>query len=199
MCGRYALFSVDLLRNLGVELPQGLPPARYNIAPTQRIAIRRKESLEPARWGLIPHWKKTLDGPPLFNARVETVAEKPSFRDAYQSGRCVVPMDGYYEWKDSQPHFVTGPDGLLWAAGLWASGLGQLSATVVTAAATEEMEWLHHRQPKFLLPDEVQAWLAGADLGGPTSVRGLSTYPVDKAVGNVRNDYPGLIEPVDKS
>ena len=218
MCGRFVLFTESLLDEVGqwesvteVHAPEGLPPARYNIAPTQQIAIVRVEEsvarVEPARWGLIPHWKKDLDGPPLFNARAETVASKPSFRDAFKAQRGVIPLDGYYEWKadeDSagsgkgkpkkQPYYVTGPEGMLWAAGLWATGMDRLSATMVTTAATEEMEWLHHRLPKFLTSEEIGPWLAGEELLEPSSVRGFATQPADPAVGNVRNDYAELID-----
>ncbi|OFP61933.1 hypothetical protein HMPREF2978_02165 [Corynebacterium sp. HMSC074C01] len=212
MCGRFVLFTESLLEEIGawesiteVHAPEGLPPARYNIAPTQPIAIVRVAEetarVEPARWGLIPHWKKDLDGPLLFNARAETVAQKPSFRDAFKAQRCVIPLDGYYEWKagedkkaKKQPYYVTGPDGLLWAAGLWATGMDRLSATMVTTDATEEMAWLHHRLPKFLSTEEIAPWLAGEALLEPSSVRGFQARPADPAVGNVRNDYAELID-----
>lgn len=211
MCGRFVLFTESLLDEVGewesiteVHAPEGLPPARYNIAPTQPVAIVRVEDttarVEPARWGLLPHWKKDLDGPPLFNARAETVAKKPSFRDAFKAQRCVIPLDGYYEWKagdnpkaKKQPFYVTGPEGLLWAAGLWATGVDRLSATMVTTEATEEMAWLHHRLPKFLRREEIAPWLAGEALLEPSSVEGFNACPADPAVGNVRNDYPELI------
>ena len=205
------MFSESLLAAVGdwpgieeVHAPQGLPPARYNIAPTQPIAVVRVQEsvarVEPARWGLIPHWKKDLNGPPLFNARAETVATKPSFREAFARNRCIIPLDGYYEWKagddpkaKKQPYYVTGPEGLLWAAGLWATGVDRLSATMVTTEATEEMAWLHHRLPKFLCREEIAPWLAGEALLEPSSVEGFNARPADPAVGNVRNDYPELI------
>lgn len=224
MCGRFVLFTAgggtDLYDGQGlldlvgqwegveeVHAPAGLPPARYNVAPTQQIPIIRRAAdavrsetlllVEPARWGLLPHWKKDLDGPPLFNARAETVATKPSFRDAFKKGRCIIPLDGYYEWHDDgtgkSPYYVTGPEGMLWAAGLWAIGLDQLSATMVTTEATEEMAWLHGRLPKFLAANEIGAWLDGEPLLEPTSLRGFVVRRADKAVGNVRNDYPELI------
>ena len=211
MCGRFVLFTESLLEDIGewesiteVHAPEGLPPARYNIAPTQPVAIVRVEEnsarVDPARWGLLPHWKKDLDGPPLFNARAETVATKPSFRDAFKAQRCVIPLDGYYEWKagdepkaKKQPYYVTGPDGLLWAAGLWATGMDRLSATMVTTEATEEMAWLHGRLPKFLTKDEIAPWLAGEALLDPSAVKGFNARPADPAVGNVRNDYAELI------
>ena len=211
MCGRFVLFTESLLDEVGewesiteVHAPEGLPPARYNIAPTQPVAIVRVEDttalVRRARWGLLPHWKKDLDGPPLFNARAETVAKKPSFRDAFKAQRCVIPLDGYYEWKagddpkaKKQPYYVTGPEGLLWAAGLWATGMDRLSATMVTTEATEEMAWLHHRLPKFLRKEEIAPWLAGEALLEPSTVEGFNARPADPAVGNVRNDYAELI------
>ncbi|MDO5032095.1 SOS response-associated peptidase [Corynebacterium sp.] len=218
MCGRFVLFSESLAQEVAgwedieeVQTPEGLPPARYNIAPTQPIAIVRVQEaiarVEPARWGLLPHWKKNLDGPPLFNARAETVATKPSFRTAFARNRCVIPLDGYYEWHaqepeeggkpTKQPYYVTGPEGMLWAAGLWDTGADRLSATMLTTAATEEMAWLHHRLPKFLTQEEIAPWLAGEALTEPSSVRGFHWVPADPAVGNVRNDYPELIEPAE--
>lgn len=217
MCGRFVLFSETLSADVAqwpgierVDAPAGLPPARYNIAPTQPVAtIRVAEtfaSIEPAHWGLIPHWKKDIDGPPLFNARAETVASKPSFRDAFKKGRCIIPLDGYYEWHDDgtgkKPYYVTGPEGMLWAAGLWAEttladGSFVYSCTMVTTAATEEMAWLHGRLPKFLSIEEIPAWLdpdnREPQLLEPTTLRGFHTRIAATEVGNVRNDYPGLI------
>lgn len=218
MCGRFVLFTTAeaLLSAAGalidapgrsLHAPVGTPGPRYNIAPTQVIPIMRFHSptealLEPARWGLLPHWKKDLTGPPLFNARAETVAEKPSFRTAFKAQRCIIPLDGYYEWKDKVPHFVRRTDGkLLWAAGLCSTGLDQLSATMVTTAAVGEMVHLHDRLPRFLDHDEVEQWLLGSaedatELLHPASdelVASLRISEADKAVGNVRNDYPELI------
>ncbi|MFS8937403.1 SOS response-associated peptidase [Corynebacterium sp. c25Ua_89] len=218
MCGRFVLFSESLLAAVGdwpgieeVHAPQGLPPTRYNIAPTQPIAVVRVQEsvarVEPARWGLIPHWKKDLDGPPLFNARAETVATKPSFREAFARNRCIIPLDGYYEWKadlpspgggtkvkgKKTPYYVTGPEGMLFAAGLWSPGQDRLSATMITTEATEEMAWLHGRLPKFLRQEEIEPWLAGEPLLEPSTVTGFQARPADPAVGNVRNDYAELI------
>lgn len=189
---------------LPVRAPHGTPGARYNIAPTMiipivRLSPDRSEALvEPARWGLLPHWKKDVSGPPLFNARAETVAEKPSFRDAYRRNRCVIPLNGYYEWHDKQPHYVRPESGeLLWAAGLWATGVEQLSTTMITTDSVEPLAWLHHRLPRFLSQEEIGPWLDGAtDLlhpSPPELVAGLLVTPADSAVGNVRNDYPELI------
>ncbi|MEJ5928407.1 SOS response-associated peptidase [Corynebacterium sp. H128] len=215
MCGRFVLFTtgeslLDAVARavqepgLAVRAPQGTPGPRYNIAPTQviplvRLAADRSEILlEPARWGLIPRWKKDDSGPPLFNARAETVAQKPSFRDAYASGRCILPLDGYYEWHEKRPHFVRPATGdMLWAAGLWASGQNRLSTTMITTAAVEPLSWLHHRLPRFLSNAEIVPWLAGSgELLHPSStelLNGLEVTEADPAVGNVRNDCPELI------
>lgn len=189
--------------------PDGTPPARYNIAPTQQAALVRIDGaaaqLDAARWALLPHWKKDEKGPPLFNARAETVREKPSFRDAFKNQRGVMPLDGYYEWDENKrPWYVTPPEGeMLWAAALWATGLGQLSTTMITTDSAEPIDWLHHRLPRFLTTDEIRQWCEGAPEEAaellhttPAGLReSLSWREADKSVGNVRNDYPELIDP----
>ena len=269
MCGRFALFTTsDPLLHAAADIapygellaPHGTPSERYNIAPTQKIAIVRpgqvtgpgmkegagrttgtgvKEGagqttgtgvgiLEPARWGLFPHWKKDEKGPTLFNTRAETVAEKASFRDAFKKTRCIIPMDGYYEWhtqgKTKTPYFVhlpaegdangedsaggvvAGNSPLMWAAGLYSFGLDQLSATIITTDSLAPIDWLHDRMPRFLTRDEVEQWLVGdaddaKELLHPTpdELRGrFVTTEVDSRVGNVRNDSADLLRPVDK-
>lgn len=193
--------------------PEGTPPPRYNIAPTTQVALVRLDAgtarLDPARWALLPHWKKDEKGPPLFNARAETVREKPSFRDAFKHGRAIMPLDGYYEWhtaedsKTKTPYFVHLPEGeMLYAAALWATGLDTLSCTMITTDSTEPIEWLHHRLPRFLTADEIRQWCEGtpdeaAELlhTTPAELRDrLEWQEADKAVGSVRNDYPELID-----
>ena len=216
MCGRFVLFTTgeDLLEEVGtlpgaqpVSAPDGTPPARWNIAPTQQVALVRfgeeGSRLDAARWGLFPSWKKDETGPPLFNARGETVAEKPSFRSAFTSRRGLMVLDGYYEWKQEdgqkKPYYVTPSEGLLYAAALWDTGLDRLSTTMVTTEAAPEMEWLHHRLPLFLLPAEVEQWVSGTpeealELVHPSRVAPeLRAREAAREVGNVRNDYPELI------
>lgn len=213
MCGRFVLFTTgdslidatEIALDRSVVAPQGTPGPRYNLAPTQIIPIvrpREEMLLEPARWGLFPHWKKDDSGPPLFNARGETVAEKPSFRDAFKQQRCLIPMDGYYEWHDKKPHFVSLGDELMWAAGLWSTGLDQMSATMVTTESVEPIAWLHNRLPRFLEHDELEQWLFGTaeeakEMLHPVSqewVKRLSVREVSSDVGNVRNDHAGLLD-----
>ncbi len=216
MCGRFVLFTSgqDLIDEVGllpgittVDAPDGTPPPRYNIAPTQQVPLIRiangSARIDAARWGLLPTWKKDETGPPLFNARGETVAEKPSFRSAFKARRGLMVLDGYYEWKQNesgkQPYFVRPTDGLLYAAALWDTGLDRLSTTMVTTDATENMAWLHHRLPLFLRRDEIRQWVEGTpeealDLVHPSRV--AETFQWTEAaqeVGNVRNDYAALM------
>lgn len=216
MCGRFVLFTSgqDLIDVVGelpgvatVDAPDGTPPPRYNVAPTQQVPLIRfagdTARLDPARWGLLPSWKKDDSGPPLFNARGETVAEKPSFRSAFKARRGLMVLDGYYEWKQNesgkQPYFVRPADGLLYAAALWDTGLDRLSTTMVTTDATENMAWLHHRLPLFLCRDEIRTWVEGTpeealELVHPSRVaETLEWNEADQEVGNVRNDYVELM------
>jgi putative SOS response-associated peptidase YedK len=128
MCGRYVIAksALEIAEDLGAELPVSFETVSYNIAPTHTVPIAVERELEgipvreihPARFGLIPHWAKQLTDP-LFNARIETVLEKPSFRDAAVKKRCVVPASGYYEWdSDKQPLYIHGP-GLIYFAGIY--------------------------------------------------------------------------------
>lgn len=215
MCGRFVLFTTgdDLLEEVGglpgvtaVEAPDGTPPPRYNIAPTQQVPLIRFEEhtalVDAARWGLFPSWKKDDSGPPLFNARGETVAEKPSFRSAFTSRRGLMVLDGYYEWKkegdDKQPYYVRPEEGLLYAAALWDTGLSRLSTTMVTTEATDNMAWLHHRLPLFLREDEIRTWVDGTpeealELVRPSRVAERFVWnEAAQEVGNVRNDYAEL-------
>lgn len=218
MCGRFVLFTTgdDLVAEVAtlpgvdsVQAPDGTPPARYNIAPTNQVPLIRiaehEALIDAARWGLLPSWKKDDTGPPLFNARGETVAEKPSFRSAFKSRRGLMVLDGYYEWKQTesgkQPYYVRPEEGLLYAAALWDTGLDRLSTTMVTTEATDNMAWLHHRLPLFLARDEIEQWVSGTpeeamELLHPSRVAGTFQWnEAAREVGNVHNDYAELISP----
>ncbi|MCQ4611643.1 MULTISPECIES: SOS response-associated peptidase [unclassified Corynebacterium] len=215
MCGRFVLFSTgeQLLGFVGslpgvreVVAPDGTPPARYNVAPTHQVPIVRfhehEALVQAARWGLLPSWKRDDSGPPLFNARGETVAEKPSFRSAMRSQRGIMLLDGYYEWHEKQPYYVTPESGMLVAAALWDTGANRLSTTMVTTDAAERIAWLHHRLPLFLLPEEIEQWTQGTaeeaqELISPSrAAPQLQWHAVGREVGNVRNDSPELIQPI---
>lgn len=212
MCGRFVLFTTghDLVEAVSqlpgvtdVATPDGTPPPRYNIAPTNQVPlIRIAESaaqIDSARWGLLPTWKKDEDGPPLFNARGETVAEKPSFRAAFKERRGLMVLDGYYEWHEKKPYFVAPAEGLLYAAALWETGLDKLSTTMVTTESHGDIAWLHHRLPLFLREDEVEQWVSGTpeealELVAPSRrANDLLWRPAAQEVGNVRNEYAELV------
>ena len=216
MCGRFVLFTSgdDLTQAVAelpgvsaVEAPDGTPPPRYNIAPTQQVPLIRVAGsdarIDAARWGLLPTWKKDETGAPLFNARGETVAEKPSFRSAFKARRGLMVLDGYYEWRQTengkQPYFVRPEDGMLFAAALWETGLDRLSTTMVTTEAAENMAWLHHRLPLFLRRSEIRQWVEGTpeealELVHPSRVAETLVWnEAAQEVGNTRNDYAELM------
>ncbi|RKS71402.1 putative SOS response-associated peptidase YedK [Motilibacter peucedani] len=181
--------------------------------PAQRL-------LRPVRWGLVPSWARDAKGGArLINARAETVAQKPAFRAAFAARRCLLPADGYFEWYATetggrQPYYISRPDGApLAMAGLyelWRDPAGGpeaplvWSATVITTTATDELGHIHDRSPVLLERADWARWLdpgAGADPGltgllVPPGPGVLRAWPVDAAVGNVRNNRPELVEPL---
>jgi putative SOS response-associated peptidase YedK len=234
MCGRFALITppVRLARYFQATLDDGVEPEQrpsWNVAPTTSVlgvTARRTDgaeelarALSPFRWGLIPSWAKdTASGNRLFNARSETVATKPSFRDAFKARRIIVPADGFYEWHTTsggkQPHYFTRADGEPFAfAGLsewWRDKNGPdggpaiRSCTIITTAAGPDMDGIHDRMPVILDPATFDVWLdpENDDTDELTSL--LRAAPdgtvrhhlVGTAVGNVRNDDDTLIEPM---
>jgi putative SOS response-associated peptidase YedK len=195
--------------------------ASWNIAPTQELGTVildpqvKGRALRMMKWGLIPSWSKE---PKMlgatFNARAETVEEKPSFRGAWRAGRrCLLVVDGFYEWRksDKKPFTIArAGGGLLAMAGLWELWRSQsgpetvVSCTVLTTVANDAMADLHDRMPVILSPEDWPVWL-GEQPADPEALRALlspcpsaelSIWEVDKAVGNVRNDGPHLAEKV---
>lgn len=218
MCGRYSLTTpVAALRDLfGFSARPNLAP-RYNIAPTQEVAVVRLASgsggrqLVMLRWGLIPSWARDLaTGSPLINARAETAAEKPAFRSAFRHRRCLVLADGFYEWKASeggpkQPWRITRADGAVFAfAGLWEhwetpDGEAVESCAIVTTEAAPAIGHIHSRMPVILAPGGLDAWLAGSPSDAGALLHpyegSLDARPVSRRINNVRNDDASLIEP----
>lgn len=221
MCGRYAAaadqaelietYDIDLITD---EAAAELSVPRYNIAPTDRVlsiierSAEQRRELLGMRWGLVPSWSRKPPSRPLINARVETVAEKPSFRSAFAKRRCLLPATGYYEWRQQggarQPFFIRSSDLTTMAfAGIyefWRAETGWLVSTaMITNQATDESGWLHDRMP--MVVTDPQAWLADDTsineaqslLESPSQ---LTIYPVSTAVGKVANDWPELIEPI---
>jgi putative SOS response-associated peptidase YedK len=216
MCGRYALHSnpdvVALMFSLS-EVPAYQP--RYNIAPTSQVLVVRQEGelrgAAMVKWGLVPRWAKDPSiGAKMNNARAETVAEKPSFREAYRKRRCLIPADGYYEWKLEhglkQPYYITPSSGGLFAfAGLWEQWQDPHrsleTCAIITTDANEKMAVVHERMPVIVPPGEYSAWLSGESYEKvalrPCPDAAIDIRRVSRAVNNARNDLPELIEPED--
>ena len=202
MCGRYALHSnpevVALLFGLS-EVPAYT--ARYNIAPTAQVLIVKQNEAAVVRWGLVPHWAKDPSiGARMNNARGETVAEKPSFREAFRKRRCLIPANGFYEWKLEnglkQPYYISPSGGALFAfAGLWEQWNDLLTCTVITTDANDKMAQVADRMPVIVSPAEYSEWLSGAELplrACPDSA--IDVRRVGREVNNARHDVPSLIE-----
>ena len=182
MCGRFtqAYTWTDVHTFLNVFGAARNLRARYNVAPTTMVDVVRldaegRREIVAMRWGLVPFfWKKTIkEVPATFNARAETVHEKPMFRDAFKRRRCIIPASGFFEWTDEpdgkQPHFFSAADGapILGFAGLWdrwrdpATGDELLSCTLIVSGASEWMEIYHDRMPVLLAEKDFDGWLSG--------------------------------------
>ncbi len=218
MCGRYALSSpVESLEAQFEAEARALLTPRYNIAPTTPVPVVRNGG--PGRvivlqhWGLIPSWSKDpAMGARMANARGETVVEKPSFRGPFRRNRCIIPADGFYEWRagtPKQPFCIRlAGGGLLGFAGLWDHWEGPDGAvdscTIITTSANGAMAPIHDRMPVILAPEDYARWLDPAtpaealrELLRPCPDAWLQLAPVSTRVGNVRNDDPDLMEPID--
>ncbi len=193
---------------------------RYNIAPTQPVPVIRQNPTQPRRelslmrWGLIPSWVKSLSGPPMINARSETAATTPAFRDPLRSRRCLIPADGFYEWQKSagakQPFCFEINDGELFAfAGLWdrwkdQSGQWVRSCSILTTTPNTVTSAVHDRMPVILDRDSYDQWLDPgmtnietlSNLLKPIDPLAMRCYPVSARVNHVVNDDEGCSTPV---
>ena len=223
MCGRFTLTDPDPARiraRFGLdESAKVEEEPRYNIAPTDPVlAVRPNEQggreLGRLRWGLIPgRWAERRSGPPLINARAETLERQPAFAESFRERRCLIPADGFYEWRDGEsgktPVWISVAGGGLFAfAGIWAArpsrdGAGALhSCAIVTCEPNELIRPIHDRMPVVLMPDAEARWLepgAGeeemASLLSPAPKDLLVAREVVDAVNDVREDGPHLLEP----
>jgi putative SOS response-associated peptidase YedK len=223
MCGRFAGFrSLDEMKNyFPIDKAACEAISNYNVAPSQEVlAIAKYEGenwLVKFHWGLVPFWAKdTSIGNRMINARSETVAEKPSFRNAFKKRRCLILADGFYEWKGEkgrkQPLFITPPDRKPFAfAGLWETWNNQdkdtvyKSCTIITTAASESMRDIHHRMPVILKPPAYESWLDPENQDAAALNRILQKeivtelvgHPVSKQVNSTRNNDASCIESVE--
>ena len=220
MCGRYSLTreGEEIATLFRLDVPPGIAP-RYNIAPAQPLGavIQNRDTgrieWRHLHWGLIPTWAKDPSiGQRLINARSETAARKPSFRSAIRYRRCLVPADGFYEWKKQgggkQPHHITLADNSLFAfAGLWEhwqSGGGEEieSCTILTTTPNELMRTIHNRMPVMLAPEDHAGWLDPnkqdasevVELLRPFPAELMMARPVGTYVNNPRNEGPRCLE-----
>jgi putative SOS response-associated peptidase YedK len=223
MCGRFTqTFSnsdIESAFNLA-NVPEIEP--RYNIAPTQQVAtILRSDpesdrEFKELRWGLIPSWAKDSKmGAKLINARAETIAEKPSFRSAFQRRRCLILASGFYEWQRQdnrkQPFYIQLKDSQPFAfAGLWSTwqpidGEAMNTCTIITTEANEVMQPIHDRMPVILESENYDLWLDPTvqkpeflqSLLTPINSGKLKTYPVSTKVNNPRNDSSECLESIE--
>ena len=215
MCGRYTLaIPLDQLVDhfQGIDIPYPLEP-RYNIAPTQNIlAIRAQRVPVMLRWGLIPHWSKDASiGNRMINARAETVAEKPSFKSALKSRRCLIPADGFYEWKregkTKQPFHIRRTDmGIFCFAGLWehwvdkGSGEHIESCTIITTAANQLLSPIHDRMPVIIPVEAYDRWVNNESIDRlllPYEWPVFEMIPVSTFVNNASHDGAKCIDKID--
>lgn len=223
MCGRFSLATTadDLAEFFGMDVFPEFDP-HFNLSPSQPICALRQQEKEAKRealwmrWGLIPSWAKDPGiGNRMINARSETVAEKPAFRAAFKKRRCLVPADGFYEWKSEgrkkQPYFIRSrKDSIMAFAGLWElwsapDGSEVTSCAILTTQANELMAPIHHRMPVILSPKDFNTWLdteatkpdSLKKLMMPFSAKKLEAYPVSRFVSNPSNDSPQCIEKIE--
>jgi putative SOS response-associated peptidase YedK len=223
MCGRFARFSsVQKFADLfGTGAGFSLNP-RYNLAPTQALLLARNAAwgnreIVSLYWGLIPHWsKEPKTGYSSINARAETVAEKPTFRDAFRRRRCLIAADGYYEWhkreRTKQPYFIAlkGREPFAFA-GIWehwAQGDQSIdSCAILVTEANELTKAIHDRMPVILAPEAYGPWM-DPDLTDPERLKDflkpypserMATYQVSTAINDPKNEQPELIARAEKA
>lgn len=226
MCGRYVdpnEAAVEAIWRIDRRDWRFFDPPRYNVAPTMPVAVILRApdgalELQGARWGLIPHWWSKDKLPTLtFNARSEEAASKPMWRESLRSRRCIMPARGWYEWNEHQaalnpsgkpthqPYYFHAPDeAVLSIAGIWSvwqrgDAPPIMSCALLTKEAGPDLAAIHHRMPVVLSQDEAMAWLDAEHEAGPLiagAQQVIRAYPIGTAVNSVKNDFPGLLEPL---
>jgi putative SOS response-associated peptidase YedK len=227
MCGRYALSAAisDIAQEFSTNsAPELSLPADWNIKPTNDVYIIKNQAIEIASWGMIAHWSKSDDEAAksqssAINARSESVHEKPTFKSAFRSNRCLLPATGYYEWaselgkyKTKQPIYISRDDNKLLAfTGIfqsWTSPSGKViqSVAIITRQAVGQLALVHSRMPVFLPRDRWADWMnpkindverIRSLMDVPTPDANLRFHPVSSAVNSIAGSGPGLIEPIE--
>lgn len=232
MCGRFAQYAPIMLSDRAESLLHELEPdldladainqrePRYNLAPTMYAAVMARDANERLdvkglRWGLIPSWAKNMKiGVHGINARIETVADKPMFRASFRKRRCIVPMNGYFEWQQQkdgkQPYFIHGgSDQALLCAGIWeswhpredSSDSAVQTFALLTGSAGIVSGNIHDRQPVILPPDRLEDWLDGSAEVALSVLKNLpeadlAYHPVSREVGSVKHQGPHLVQAI---
>jgi putative SOS response-associated peptidase YedK len=220
MCGRYTLKTPasELQQEFSLPEPLTTEPARYNIAPSQPVPIvldGNPPRLERVRWGLIPFWAKDEKvGYKMINARSETLTQKPAYREAVQKRRCLVPADGFFEWRAGPqgriPMYIRRRGGLPFAfAGLYDTWRPKdrapiRSCTIVTTAANPLVAPVHDRMPVILTRSQYARWLGPGELSEaeleqllkPHPAEEMEAFEVSTLVNSPKNDLPACIEPM---
>ena len=228
MCGRFARYSLsrELERYFNAHPAAFEIQPNYNVAPTQEIPViiqqEGERHIKKRHWGLVPFWAKDISiGSRMINARVETVTSKPAFRTALKQRRCLIPANGFYEWKgkagSKQPYFFHLPSEEPFAfAGLWEVWDGKdtppeagpyKSCTIITTDASEAVKDIHNRMPLILKPEAYEEWLDPGnkepakieELLKTEFVGDLNRYPVSKLVNQVGNNKKECMEPLEES
>lgn len=214
MCGRAtADYSAEDLAALSGVDPATVkqPEPRYNVAPMQPVRVLRhdangKMEVLEMRWGFVPHWAKDpAKASPMINARCETIAQKPTFRDAFHDRRCIMPTSGFYEWRreDKQPFYIQMKDESLFAlAGIWDKTGNSESFAIVTTEANSVVAEYHDRMPVIIAKKDVATWLDPKtdpetlkSLMVPFDPAAMKVFPVSKRVNKVGNDGPENVQP----
>lgn len=221
MCGRFSLGELDWLdQRFGIQVPLPFhewPAPRFNVAPSQLVPVvvdtEEGRALRWMQWGFQPAWLKDPRQAPPINARAETVAEKPMFREAVARRRCIIPADGFYEWqklpRGKQPVYIRLKSGEVFGfAGLYTerrvegSDDPQASCVIITTGPNELMATIHHRMPVILAREDEALWL-DRTVTDPAAVLAclrsypaepMEAYPVSPLVSRVQEDGPALIE-----
>jgi len=214
MCGRFSLYTPPEVIREKFELeyyPEDLRPS-YNVAPTQQVAAIL--NTEPTRavgitWGIVPHWAKDDKSvKPMINAKAETLLEKKTFAPLVEKTRCIIPADGFYEWKQTaeggkQPYRFeykkTGSKGLFGFAGLWneweKDGIQHRYCCIITCAPNKVVHEIHDRMPVILNPSQKMDWLEKGDLTmlKPIVDKLIDAYPISRAVNSPQNNRPEIM------
>ncbi len=216
MCGRYSFILEDemIRERFGVTVRSAIYKARYNCAPTQKLAVISNEApgeLSLYRWGFIPFWAKDpAIGNKLINAKSETILEKPAFINSFRSKRCLVLSDGFYEWKkgaDRTPYRITRKDGSAFAmAGIWDKWISQESEeihsfAILTTVSNSLMEKIHNRMPVILDREMEKRWIENISqeelvaMLKPCDPFTFFAFPVSTLVNSPQNDLPEVMKP----